>query len=178
MKQQIYELLTKGSIISISALTAGITDVFTLFICLFSLVLIDNILAIIEVLTIKKEKFDYKKLKYTMQKTLTYTLLIGAGFLLYIISEVKFHIFFAIYAGIYEMFSILRHVSKATGLDLITVFLEFIKEKLSFKYFNNEKDTTDNEQETTDKEQETTNNQSPFTNHQATQPPSHTATHL
>jgi len=133
MNEKINELLIKGGIITISAIMGAITDIAILFTCLFVIVLIDNVLAIYEKLKFGIEKFDYRKLKSTIEKIICYGIVLVLGIILFIVTEIRFYTAFAVYIAIYEGISVLKHLSKITGLELFADIMNYVKEKLSFK---------------------------------------------
>lgn len=133
--EKLNEILLKSGVITLSAFLGAITESAILIICVFILVLFDNVLAIYVKLRNKEEKFDYKKLKTTIEKTLCYVMLMVGGVVLWVLTEVKFYTFFAVYIGIYEFFSVLRHFMKITGNQIFIDLIEYIKNKIDLTKF-------------------------------------------
>jgi archaellum biogenesis protein FlaJ (TadC family) len=138
--EKLNEILLKSGVITLSALMGAVTDTTILFACVFLLVLIDNILAIYVKLKFQTEPFDYKKLKTTIEKTMCYVLLLVGGIVLWILTDIKFYTGFAVYIGVYEFFSVMRHFLKITGNQVFADLLDYIKNKIDFiKYFKDGK---------------------------------------
>jgi hypothetical protein len=138
--EKLNEFLLKSGVITLSALMGAVTDTSVLFICVFLLVLIDNILAIWGHYKFNTGKFDYKKMKITIEKVLCYVLLLIGGIVLWVLTDVKFYTGFAVYIGIYEFSSVLKHFLRITGNQVFADLLEYLKNKIDLlKYFKNDK---------------------------------------
>jgi len=138
--EKLNEFLLKSGVITLSACMGAVTDTAILFCCVFIFVLFDNGLAIYKGYKFKTDKFNYKKMKTTIEKIVLYVMLLVGGIVLWILTGIKFYTFFAVYIGFYEFCSVLRHFFKITGQQMWLDLAEYVKDKIDFvKYFKNDK---------------------------------------
>lgn len=152
MMERVSELIIKFCPAFIIACYADIKFLVTL---IMALLIIDTITAIYKAFKFRvagKQWFHYKRLYYTIEKFIAYSLALIVAWMIIQIIGIDFGLdsFVAGYIAIYEGISIFTHLSKITNMKLFYDIIIWLKEKADFKkYFknnsNNNLNTTENE---------------------------------
>lgn len=145
MEEKSLELAVKTGTGFLSLITACWVDVSMLVSLLFGLVIIDNLIAIYRA-CLEREKgvrwFDYKKLRKTIEKFISYGIALVVAWIIEKIIGAGFGLtkFVSGYIAIYEGMSIYSHIARITGLNLFADIVDWLKNKADFKkYFNRKK---------------------------------------
>ena len=117
-------------------------DVKDLFGMVLVLLIIDNLVAIwkaYKLKNVKKRWFNYKKLKNTINKFISYGLTLIVAWILEEIMKKDFGLtnFVSGYLAIYEAISIFGHLAVITNNPLFSHIIDWLKEKLNFKKYLN-----------------------------------------
>lgn len=140
MMERVSELIIKFCPAFIIACYADIKFLVTL---IMALLIIDTITAIYKAYKFRTRGrmwFHYKRLYYTIEKFIAYSLALIVAWMIIQIIGIDFGLdsFVAGYIAIYEGISIFTHLSKITNMKLFYDIIIWLKEKADFKkYFKN-----------------------------------------
>jgi phage-related holin len=142
MEEKTLELSVKAGAGVVSLAIACWGDIQLLFMLVFLLLLIDNIVALYRFAREKQKGwFKRSKLRTTIDKFISYGIAIIVSWVIEQIIGSDFGLckFVAAYIAIYEGISIFSHLGHITGYTLFADIVDWLKNKADFKkYFNKE----------------------------------------